>query len=153
MKPQHNYTTVCESDEKRTKELSGKLKPYIEVTGTYVELVCEIVDVIGTVKPSSTQDIVVRDLLADIFDALHEARRIILTGKCSIAYPVARRVYESLSLMVLCILDASIAAKWQSETEIPNCEVNWRGIHLEKWRTPRKSCITFLLLVLILIEA
>ena len=124
MNPQHhNYATVREWDEKRTQELSGKLKPYIQVTDAYAELVCEIVDVIGIKKPSSPQDIVVRDLLADVFDALHEARRIILAGKCSIAYPVARRVYESLSLMVLCVFDASIAAKWQSEQEIPNREV------------------------------
>jgi hypothetical protein len=80
------------------------LKPYIRATDAYADLVCEIVDVIGTVKPDDLQDIFVRDLLADVFDSLHEARRIILTGKCNIAYPLARRVYECLSLLVACIL-------------------------------------------------
>jgi len=98
-------------------------KPYLQVTDAYADLVCEIVDVIGTQKPSCTQDIVVRDLLADVFDSLVEARRIILTGKCSTAYPVARRVYESLSLMVLCALDPKIADKWHSGCEIRNAEV------------------------------
>lgn len=120
---QHNYAAVIEWDEKRTREISRMLKPYLEVTDAYAELVCEIVDIIGTEKPVSTQDIVVRDLLADIFDALVEARRIILTGKCSTAYPIARRVYESLSLMALCALDSKIAGKWHSGGEISNGEV------------------------------
>lgn len=119
----HNYAIVQEWDGRRTREISAKLKPYIQVTDAYAELVCEIVDVIGTEKPSSTQDVVVRDLLADVFDALHESRRMILTGKCSTAYPVARRVYESLSLMVLCALDADIAAKWDSGQKISNSDV------------------------------
>ena len=119
----HNYATVAEWDEKRTIEISRMLKPYLEVTDAYVALVCEIVDIVGTQKPISTQDIVVRDLLADVFDALVEARRIILTGKCSTAYPIARRVYESLSLMALCALDSNIAVKWHSGLEIQNFEV------------------------------
>lgn len=118
-----NYTTVRESDEKQTGELCGIFKPYIQVTDVYAELVCEIVGVIGTERPSSQQDIVVRDLLVDVFDSLQEARRIILTGKCSTAYPVARRVYEALSLMALCALDPGIAEKWESGKEIGNNEV------------------------------
>jgi hypothetical protein len=121
--PEHNYAAVIEWDGKRTREISGMLKPYLKVTDAYAGLVCEIVDVIGAEKPGSTQDIVVRDLLADVFDALVEARRIILTGKCSTAYPMARRVYESLSLMAVCALDAKIAAEWHSGKEIPNRKV------------------------------
>jgi len=117
---QHNYAAVIEWDEKRTREISGMLKPYLQVTDAYADLICEIVDVIGTEKPASTQDIVVRDLLADVFDALVEARRIILMGKCSTAYPIARRVYESLSLMALCVLDSKIADQWHSGQEIAN---------------------------------
>jgi hypothetical protein len=124
---QHNYATVLEWDEKRTRELSKMFKPYLQVIDAYAELVCEIVDVIGTEKPSCTQDIVVRDLLADVFDSLVEARRIILTGKCRTAYPIARRVYESLSLMVLCALDPKVADKWYSGGEIRNEEVR-RGL-------------------------
>jgi hypothetical protein len=118
-----NYLTVLEWDAKRTAELSEKYKPYVQVTDAYAELVCEIVDVIGTIKPKTVQDIVVRDLLADVFDALHESRRIILTGKCDMAYPLARRAFESISLMVLCVLDGKYADKWQSGAEIKNAEV------------------------------
>jgi hypothetical protein len=118
-----SYRTVIEWDEKRTRELSRIFKPYVEVTDAYAELVCEIVNLIGNIKPDNLQDIVVRDLLADIFDSLHEARRIILTGKCGIAYPTARRVYESLSLMVVCVLNSKFAIKWHSGKEISNAEV------------------------------
>lgn len=61
--PEHNYAAVIEWDGKRTREISGMLKPYLKVTDAYAGLVCEIVDVIGAEKPGSTQDIVVRDLL------------------------------------------------------------------------------------------
>jgi hypothetical protein len=118
-----SYRTVVEWDEKRTRELSRMFKPYVEVTDNYADLVCEIVDVIGHVKPDDLQDAVVRDLLGDVFDSLHEARRIILTGKCNIAYPLARRVYESLSLLVACVLNAKFAVKWHSGREIGNAEV------------------------------
>lgn len=99
------------------------LKPYVRITDEYADLICEIVDVIGSVKPDDLQDVVVRDLLADVFDSLHEARRIILTGKCSVAYPVARRVYESLSLMVACNFSSAFASRWHSGKEIPNADV------------------------------
>lgn len=59
--PKHNYAAVIEWDEKRTIEISGMLKPYLAVTDAYAGLICEKVDVIGTEKPGSTQDIVVRD--------------------------------------------------------------------------------------------
>ncbi len=119
----HNYATVQEWDAKRTKELSKMLSPYVALTDSYADLVCEITDVLGTHQPNSVQDTVIRDLLADVFDNLHEARRIIMTGKCSVAYPVARRVYESLSLLVLCVLDLSVATKWHSGGKISNGEV------------------------------
>jgi hypothetical protein len=119
----HNYSIIQEWDATRTTELSRKYRPYVQITDAYANLVCEIVGVLGTNKPKSVQDVVVRDLAADTFDALHEARRVILTGKCSIAYPLARRVYESLSLMTLCILDSKLGTKWDSGIEIPNSEV------------------------------
>jgi hypothetical protein len=121
MKPfDDNYSTVVEWDSKRTVELSEKYKVYVQVTDAYADLVCEIVNVLGAKKPKSVQDLVVRDLAADVFDALHESRGIILKGKCDMAYPLARRAYESLSLMVLCALDVSFAVKWQSGVEISN---------------------------------
>lgn len=99
------------------------LSPYVGITDSYAELVCEITNVLGAHRPQSTQDIVIRDLLADVFDALHEARRIILTGKCHTAYPLARRAFESLSLLVLCVLNPSVAARWHSGGKISNGEV------------------------------
>jgi len=117
------YATVLEWDAKRTAELSEKYRPYIQVTDAYAELICEIMNIIGVKKPKGIDEVVVRDLAADVFDALHESRGIILKGKCDMAYPLARRAYESLSLMVLCALDPAVAKRWQSGKEIPNVEV------------------------------
>jgi hypothetical protein len=85
------FATIQEWDAKRTAELSEKYKPYIQITDAYADLVCETVRIIGDFKPKSVQDIVVRDLAADVFDALHESRKVILTGKCNTAYPLGRR--------------------------------------------------------------
>lgn len=83
---QHNYATVIEWDEKRTREFSGMLKPYLKVIDAYADLVCEIVDVIGTEKPVSTQDIVVRDLLADV--SMHLSKRAESYSPVSAARPI-----------------------------------------------------------------
>lgn len=115
-----DFKTVQEWDAKRTTELIEMYRPYIDVTDAYADLVCEIVSIIGNSKPKSVQDKVVRDLAADVFDALHESRKVILTGKCNTAYPLGRRAYESLSLMALCNLDPKIAERWQSGEEMPN---------------------------------
>jgi hypothetical protein len=66
----------------------------------------------------SILDAATRDLTADVFDFLHEARALIETGMIHIAYPLARRAFESLSLAVASNLDAGVAAKWQSGTEV-----------------------------------
>lgn len=116
----YNFATIQEWDAKRTAELSKMYKPYIQITNAYADLVCEIVSIIGNFKPKSLQDKVVRDLAADVFDALHESRKVILTGKCNTAYPLGRRAYESLSLMALCNLDSKIAERWQSGEELSN---------------------------------
>jgi hypothetical protein len=40
-----------------------------------------------------------------------------------VAYPIARRVYESLLLMVVCVLNPKFAVRWHSGSEIGNAEV------------------------------
>jgi hypothetical protein len=45
--------------------------------------------------------------LADVFDFLYESRRIIMSGQCATAYPLLRRAFESLSLMVVCCFNTA----------------------------------------------
>jgi hypothetical protein len=117
------YEQLSHYSETRMKEISGMMEPYIKITDRYGRLISRIVLLIGKAKPKDIQDVVIRDLLADVFDFLYESRPLILSGKLSIAFPLARRAYESLSLLNLCAVDKSWAEKWQSGKKISNGQI------------------------------
>ena len=117
------YSELAEYAAVRTEELSRLLQPYVEVTDRYGELICRIILVLGKTPPRSKRDAALRDLMADVFDFLYEARLLIIKGKLAIAYPLARRAYESLSLMVACYLDPKLADRWMAGKKIGNAEV------------------------------
>ncbi len=120
---QQHYSKLAEYAALRTDELSPILQPYIETTDRYGVLLCRITLVLGKTLPRSKQDAALRDLMADVFDFLYEAQFLIIKGKLEIAYPLARRAYESLSLMVACFLDPKLARRWIAGKEIHNSEV------------------------------
>jgi len=107
----------------RSKEISGMFEPYIGITDNYGKLVFRISNLLGGIKPKNIQDKVIRDLMADVFDCLYESRKLILSGKCTIAFLVGRRAYESLSLLHLSALDPSWAEKWEKGKKINNVEI------------------------------
>ena len=107
----------------RTKEISEMSAPFVKITDRYGRLVSRATLILGAVKPKDIQDKVLRDLLADVFDCLYEARFLIMASKLNIAFPVARRAYESLSLMSLCALDKLWAEKWQKGKQIGNATI------------------------------
>jgi hypothetical protein len=107
----------------RHREIVGMAQPYIASSDRYARLVARLVSFLGHVPPKDEQDRVIRDLLADVFDFLYEARPLILGGKLTIAFPLARRAYESLSLLHLCVLEPKWASKWQAGKQIGNAEV------------------------------
>jgi len=117
------YAALDEYAALRRHELSEMLRPYIEVTDQYGALICRVTLILGKTPPRSKLDTVLRDLMADVFDFLYEARPLIVKGKLEIAYPLARRAYESLSLMVACFLDPKIADRWTAGKHIGNAEV------------------------------
>ena len=104
-------------------ELTVIFQPYLRTTDEYGELLVELTLVLGQEKPTSTNNIVVRDLMADAFDFLYEAREALLSGKLNIAYPLMRRAYESISLMSLCILKPSYGDKWEKGQQITNSKI------------------------------
>lgn len=108
---------------KRSQELSKIFRPYIEITDKYARLVSRLTHLLGHIEPANTQDKVVRDLTADVFDFLYESRDLIAGGKLIVAYPLARRAYESLSLLVVCSLEEKWANKWQNGKEIQNKDI------------------------------
>ena len=107
----------------RHHEIVSMAEPYIASTDRYARLVARLVSFLGHVSPRDEQDRVIRDLLADVFDFLYEARQLILGGKLSVAFPLARRAYESLSLLHLCAVEPKWATKWQQGKQIGNAEV------------------------------
>lgn len=119
----NEYQQLPHYADTRTKEISELSKPFIDITDKYGQLICRTVLLLGEIKPRDTQDIVVRDLIADIFDALYETRPLILAGKVHVSFPIARRAYESLSLLHCCVLDKTFANKWQKGKKIGNAEV------------------------------
>ena len=118
-----SYAVLEGYAELRTKELSRLLQPYIEATDRYGDLVCRITLILGKTPPASKEEAMLRDLMADVFDFLYEARILIVKGKLEIAYPLARRAYESLSLMVACHLEPKLARRWIAGKQIGNAEV------------------------------
>ncbi len=119
----NSYSGLQKCANFRRDELGKLYKPYIDATDLYGQLICDICSSLGNIPPSDEQEKVVRDLMADVFDNLYESRNIILTGQLNVAYPVVRRVYESLSLLALCALDKKIAQKWQAGKQISNSAV------------------------------
>ncbi|MBS3952314.1 MAG: hypothetical protein KGZ88_05140 [Methylomicrobium sp.] len=107
----------------RHREIVSMAEPYIEATDRYARLVSRLVSFLGHLTPKDDQDRVIRDLLADVFDFLYEARPLILGGKLSVAFLLARRAYESLSLLHLCAVEPKWAAKWHAGKQIGNAEV------------------------------
>jgi hypothetical protein len=118
-----SYAELEEIAALRASELRPLLEPYIRITDQYGALIGEVVLVLGTTSPQDDQDVAIRDLLADTFDFLYEARHFIIRGKPDIAYPLARRGYESLSLLVACHLDTKLAARWMAGKRVSNEDV------------------------------
>src|SRR5207247_6214206 len=92
----------------------------IKITDRCGCLVSRLVLLLGTVKPHSLQDAIIRDLMADVFDFLYESRPLIMAGKLNVAFPLARRPYEPLSVLHLCPLDKTCAVRWHERKEISN---------------------------------
>lgn len=118
-----HYESLQLYSETRTKEIGEISAPFIKITDRYGRLISRLSLILGGIKPKDTQDIVLRDLLADVFDCLYESRPLIMAAKLNVAFPIARRAYESLSLMSLCAIDKIWAGKWQEGKKIGNAEI------------------------------
>ncbi len=116
----HNLERYLET---RHREIVKILGPYPDLTDSYGQLICHATLILGNVTPKSKQDAALRDQMADVFDFLCSAREQVLGGMLHLAYPLSRRAYETLSLMVLCFLDDPTVQKWESGHQISNSTV------------------------------
>lgn len=117
------YDQLPEFADMRLREITGMLHPFISVTDRHGRLIARLTCCLGSAPPPDTQDRVIRDLMADVFDFLYESRVLIVAGKLVVAYPLARRAFESLSLLHLCALDAKWAEMWHAGKRIPNAMI------------------------------
>lgn len=90
--------------ETRFSELSKIFQDETKVLMEYEELICRATVILGNCPPRDITDRSIRDLFADSFDFLYIARRLILEGYASVAFPLLRRAFESNSLMQYFIL-------------------------------------------------
>lgn len=117
------YEQLIEFAETREKELKSIYSSVVELTDRYAKIVCRATNILGKIKPKSKQDATVRDLMVDVFDFLWEWRRPLFEGRLQVAYPLARRAYESLSLLGICAQDSSFAEKWEKGKKISNYDI------------------------------
>ncbi|WP_408998471.1 hypothetical protein ACJ77P_12940 [Syntrophus buswellii] len=119
----NHYESLHKFSDTRAKEMNQMFLPFIDITDRYGLLISRLTIILGNAKPKDTQDIVLRDLMADVFDCLYESRDLIMGAKINVAFPVVRRAYESITLLNLCAINKSFANKWHSGKEIKNAEV------------------------------
>ncbi len=117
------YSDLLEYAARRQSELVPMLRPYLDVTDAYGVLLCEIVLILGESAPGTAIEAARRDLLCDVFDFLYESRSHIVKGTIEIAHPLARRAYESLSLLVASDLDESVGQRWMDQRKLDNSEI------------------------------
>ena len=58
------YEALARYTDLRTRGISGMVRPYIQVTDRYGRLIARLTLLLGRVKPSGTQDLTLRDLMA-----------------------------------------------------------------------------------------
>lgn len=105
------------------EKLLTQMRPLVELTDSYGRLIVRATMAIGSTRPKSKQEVVVRDLIADVFDFLYEWPRPLLEGRPNVAFPLARRAYESLSLLSACHQSQSLAERWAKGKQIRNADI------------------------------
>jgi hypothetical protein len=108
---------------RRHEELSRMLAPMLDTTDAYGSLTARVVWALGEVPTRGIQDRVARDLASDVFDFLIASRRALFECQLGVSYPLARRAYESVSLMAVCVQDAAFAGRWHNGGQIGNADV------------------------------
>lgn len=109
--------------EQRRNELESRLRPVLNIADSYGCLVSRAVCALGKTPPASRHDSIIRDLIADVFDFLYEWPRLLLEGRVQVAFPLARRAYESLSLLSGFYQDSDLAQRWDRGQQIANAKV------------------------------
>jgi len=109
--------------DKRVEAFNFILKPYFEVVNDYGQLFSRIHYITGFIEPKNEIESIQRDLGSDAFDFLNETKYLIKRGQFDITYPIARRAFETITLMIAFHFKNELAIKWKEGKEIPNRDV------------------------------
>ncbi len=102
----------------RRHELNGMFAPVLKVTEAYGCLAARAVVALGAAPPATPNDAALRDLIGDAFDFLYEWPRPLFEGRLHVAYPLARRAYESISLLAAGTQDPKLLTRWRQGAQI-----------------------------------
>lgn len=108
---------------KRVEAFDFILKPYFEVVNDYGQLFSRLHFITGFIQPKNEFDSIQRNLCSDAFDFLNESKYLIKRGQFDITYPIARRAFETITLMIAFYFKNELATKWKEGKEIPNRDV------------------------------
>jgi hypothetical protein len=107
----------------RLSELTRIFRDEIQLLVAYEQLLCRATVILGAHEPADAADRACRDLIADGFDALYVARRVVSEGYASAAWPLMRRAFESATLLEYFVLLPGEANRWTRGARITHRRV------------------------------
>ena len=117
------YCQLSEYAKSRFFESNKIFKNEVNLLKKYEELICRLTLILGDNLPKDITDKSIRDLFADIFDFLYISRHLILESYASVAFPLLRRAFESISLMQYFMFLPNKAIIWNNGKQISNAEI------------------------------
>jgi len=86
-------------------------------------LAAKHVETLGKIAPSGVEDVSIRDVACDAFEFLYESRGAITRNQSTVAFPLMRRAFESISLCSLFVMKPESARSWAAGKKISNADV------------------------------
>lgn len=117
------YAQLPEISATCEQKLKSQLQSVQSLLESYGSFVAGATAALGSVAPQNRHDEIIRDLIADVFDFLYEWPRPLFEGRPNVAFPLARRAYESLSLLSACYQKQAIADRWDNDKQIGNAAI------------------------------
>lgn len=117
------HRRLAEYAQTRLTELARIFQDEIQILIAYEQLLCRATLILGTREPADLPDRVSRDLIADAFDGLYIARRVVSEGYASHAWPLMRRAFESATLLQYFLVLPDEAIRWSQGARITHAQV------------------------------
>lgn len=127
------HASLRDYSDSRSRELSAVFPSELATILAYERLICRLVLVLGDVQATGTADLVFRDLTADAFDMLHNARNLLIQGWTSVTFPLLRRAFETISLFEYFLHAPTETLAWAEGKRIENRKV--RDFIQSEWTT------------------